>query len=277
VADSPIKALLRANPKLRRRVSGKRMPIMLYPAAAERRYVRALQGWVDGMAAEVLPDLEPLIAAGVAAQSRTDAARADVADWQAGIRRLLKAKAAAMMIPQTAIDEAAEQTDDFNEAQIRAVTRKLFGISLEAADTGIKKAAAAFSRENVELITTLKKNTFKRIRQEAERGVLAGRPNAQIAKDLREAFGIERRHARLIARDQVSKLNGQLTETRQTALGIESYTWQTSGDDRVRATHRSKNGNVYKWSDPPSDTGHPGQDFQCRCTARAVIPLFADL
>lgn len=274
--DSPIKMLLRANPQLRRRVSGKRMPIMLYPAAAERRYVREIQSFVDSMALATMADLGIWISAGIAAQSRTDD-RADVADWQAGIRRLLKAKAEAMMIPQNAIDDAAGQVEAFNDAQIRAVTRKLFGISLQAMDPSVTKTVAKFSRENVKLITKLKKNTFARIRKEAERGVLAGRPNAQIAKDLREAFGIERRHARLIARDQVSKLNGQLTESRQTALGIESYTWQTSGDDRVRDTHRSKNGNEYKWSEPPADTGHPGQDFQCRCTARAVIPLFADL
>ena len=39
----------------------------------------------------------------------------------------------------------------------------------------------------------------------------------------------------------------------------------------VRA-HIANNGQIFAWDSPPPDTGHPGDDVQCRCVAVAVIP-----
>ena len=99
--------------------------------------------------------------------------------------------------------------------------------------------------------------------------------------------------ARLIARDQVSKLNGQITQGRNQALGLDLYVWSDSSDERVRESHDVMDGKVCRWDDPTvyADTvedaqagrwksrasiggvdQHPGQDFQCRCVSRAVIP-----
>lgn len=36
---------------------------------------------------------------------------------------------------------------------------------------------------------------------------------------------------------------------------------------RVRPTHKRNNGRKFSWSDPPDDTGHPGDDYGCRCHA----------
>jgi SPP1 gp7 family putative phage head morphogenesis protein len=76
--------------------------------------------------------------------------------------------------------------------------------------------------------------------------------------------------AKLIARDQISKYNGQLNQTRQTALGLSKYRWQTSGDERVRDTHKALNGKIFSWDNPPS-VGHPGDEINCRCVA---LPIF---
>lgn len=40
---------------------------------------------------------------------------------------------------------------------------------------------------------------------------------------------------------------GLINEIRQRDLGIEQYVWETVGDERVRAAHSSRNGNVYGW------------------------------
>lgn len=74
-----------------------------------------------------------------------------------------------------------------------------------------------------------------------------------------------------IARDQTSKLIGELDRLRQQQIGVDEYDWATSADERVRPTHRSKNGKRFRWDEPPPETGHPGEDYQCRCVARAVI------
>lgn len=44
------------------------------------------------------------------------------------------------------------------------------------------------------------------------------------------------------------------------------YIWRTSGDDKVRPSHAVNNGRIFSWDNPP-ETGHPGEDYNCRCTA----------
>ncbi len=69
-------------------------------------------------------------------------------------------------------------------------------------------------------------------------------------------------------------IDGDLTRERQRGMGLKRYTWRTSQDERVRESHRIKEGKEFDWTKPPADTGHPGQDFQCRCTAE---PIFTEL
>jgi Phage Mu protein F like protein/Colicin E5 ribonuclease domain len=44
------------------------------------------------------------------------------------------------------------------------------------------------------------------------------------------------------------------------------YIWRTRGDNKVRASHAANNGKIFAWESPPS-TGHPGEDYGCRCWA----------
>lgn len=46
------------------------------------------------------------------------------------------------------------------------------------------------------------------------------------------------------------------------------YIWRTQNDGHVRAEHAVNNGKIFSWDDPPP-TGHPGEDFGCRCWAEA--------
>jgi hypothetical protein len=44
------------------------------------------------------------------------------------------------------------------------------------------------------------------------------------------------------------------------------YIWRSRGDKKVRDSHASNNGKIFSYNTPP-ETGHPGQDFGCRCWA----------
>ena len=93
--------------------------------------------------------------------------------------------------------------------------------------------------------------------------------------------------AKLIARDQVSKLNGEIAQLRQRNIGIERYYWRTMTDERVRPEHQSMDGLMCRWDDPSvysADKGktwkprtgdmvrlHPSEDYQCRCYADPVF------
>ena len=92
----------------------------------------------------------------------------------------------------------------------------------------------------------------------------------KIEEELKKSEEIGENRARLIARDQTSKFNGQLTQLRQQELGITSYIWTTSKDERVRSTHRVLDGKTFTW-EKGSKIGHPGQEINCRCIAQPII------
>lgn len=55
------------------------------------------------------------------------------------------------------------------------------------------------------------------------------------------------------------------------ATRTEEYVWRTEQDEKVRLTHRANDGHLFRWDDPPV-TGHPGDDYNCRCTAIQYTP-----
>lgn len=55
-------------------------------------------------------------------------------------------------------------------------------------------------------------------------------------------------------------------------LQLESYVWRSRDDARVRSAHAQNDDRVFSWSDPP-EGGHPGQGWNCRCTAEPIIDL----
>jgi len=135
--------------------------------------------------------------------------------------------------------------------------------------------------DNSRLITSIPEQYLTQVESIVMNNVRAGGRPAAISKQLADQFGITSARAKLIARDQTAKVNGDLSARRQTQSGFEYFEWVDSGDVRVRKRHETISDKmtaygrgVYRWDNPPlSDRGTPiipGQDFQCRCTARPV-------
>lgn len=135
----------------------------------------------------------------------------------------------------------------------------------------IRDAMTAAMQANVELITDLPAKYLAQVRETVEQNFVEGVRWEDLAAKLEERGEVAESRAKLIARDQTSKMNGAFNEVRQTSLGIDQYTWQTSGDERVREEHAANDGKVFRWDDPPANTGHPGEDVNCRCVA---VPFF---
>ena len=116
-------------------------------------------------------------------------------------------------------------------------------------------------------------------------GYKSGATITDITKSIQEQYKLSRRRAQLLARDQVSTLNSQISKMQQQDAGCTKYRWSDSRDSRVRDCHRTLNGKVFSWDEPPEmwyDTKnsgrvytgrrcHPGEDYCCRCVA---IPVF---
>ena len=129
--------------------------------------------------------------------------------------------------------------------------------------------------DNVDLIKTIPEDTLDKMRQIIYDGYVNGTPTTKLVKEIQQSYQVGKRHAGLIARDQIAKLNGQIQQAQQQDAGITSYRWNTSGDQRVRKSHRDLDGKIFHWDDPPENSDgrkcHPGQDYNCRCVA---IPVF---
>lgn len=53
------------------------------------------------------------------------------------------------------------------------------------------------------------------------------------------------------------------------------YIWHTRSDEKVRAGHAVNEGQIFAWDSPPP-TGHPGEEYGCRCTAEPFDPGTAE-
>lgn len=161
--------------------------------------------------------------------------------------------------------------ETFNRRQLEKGLKRVLGIDVFASEPWLAEQIAAFSVKNVSLINSVPEKLFT----ELESGIFdrfsAGTRFESLAEYISQRFQVAENSATRIARDQVGKLNGQLTGLRQTNLGVTEYIWETSKDERVRDSHREKQGKTFRWNDPPSDTGHPGEDINCRCWASPVF------
>lgn len=131
--------------------------------------------------------------------------------------------------------------------------------------------------ENVSLIKTIPADTLGDMRTVVKEGFVNGKSATYIMKEIQHKYDVGKTHARLLARDQIGKLNASITEAQQRDAGIEEYIWDTCGDSRVRKSHRALDGKRCRWDDPPVvdfKTGrrcHPGQDYECRCRAKPIF------
>lgn len=262
----------------------RKQPIVLkHPNRVEQGYFAELNRWVAGvnqLARELIkPELEGWVRDG---RFRL---RGDRMDNRQDIDRIFR------RLDQYTEDvfgvgwadgiafETAETVNQFNQDKNARSVRRVLGIDVVRAEPWLADRVQAFVSDNVDLIQSLQREHLRKLKLQTVQVVEKGITNAEFARQIESEFGTvlqkttsnARARAKLIARDQIAKFNGKLTETRQTAAGFKKYRWVTSGDERVRETHRMKNGQVFEWSNPPADTGHPGEDYQCRCYAEPIM------
>jgi len=144
--------------------------------------------------------------------------------------------------------------------------------------------------DNVGLIKTIPQESLEEMRHIVLEGYKSGKSTAAIIKEIQKEYDTSKHHARLLARDQLAKLNGQLAKQQQQDAGVKEYIWSDSDDQRVRDCHAALNGKRFRWDNPPEMwywkgrkgqkikvyTGrrcHPGEDYQCRCVALPVFDM----
>jgi SPP1 gp7 family putative phage head morphogenesis protein len=136
-------------------------------------------------------------------------------------------------------------------------------------ETWLPQAMDVVLEENVGLIKSIPDHLFDDVEKLVSTSLLQGTRVEELALQIFARFAVTENRAMLIARDQVGKWQGNLNRFRQLDAGITEYEWLTVGDERVRPTHRARDGKRYSWAGPETK---PGQEVQCRCQPIPVIP-----
>jgi SPP1 gp7 family putative phage head morphogenesis protein len=179
------------------------------------------------------------------------------------------AQYATIIKTKSIVDRMVASTDRFNRNKFVSQIGKAIGVPLSGVlkDGKTRQALDVATEKNVALIKTIPEEYFGRIEAAIMQGIDRGDDFFSIRLNIKEIGQVTDRRARLIARDQTSKLNASLNKARQEDTGITGYFWRTSQDEAVRPTHEANDGQRFDWDSPPPETGHPGEDVQCRCTA----------
>lgn len=263
-----LKPLIQQQSKSKRGRKAKAKPIR--PSRKlELDYTRALLAIVDDMHNETVKALMPLIkqpSIGDGKRIVNDGLFSDFKSAFSKTANTVKAKVSgiAETLAKTVVSKQGQQSDSqLSDMILRQTGIDFSGLmSDEALGDAVDEAVSA----NIALINSIPQQYLDRVEQAVMASLQAGTLNATLADDLLKIEGITKNRAKLIARDQLGKINSRLSQLRQQSLGITHYYWSTSLDERVRDKHRRWEGDLIAWDNPPPD-GHPGQAIQCRCTA----------
>ena len=257
----------------------RRPPRQLYPHGIEREYERAvlrITGPFFAAVAQVIARDLPEIIASRDRALRIDAAYGEmIGETMRGVRVNVAANVTEEAAA-TVSESFALRVSEFNRTQVDRQFSAVLGVPALRQERWLEDKLSAFVTGNVELIKDITEKGAADVSKLIMARVDAGDSNRTIAKAIQERLEVTKRRARFIARDQVAKLNGKLTELRQAEAGVEEYIWRAVKDGATRASHLQNDGKKFRWDSPPA-TGHPGEDYQCRCTAEPILEEFMEV
>jgi uncharacterized protein with gpF-like domain len=280
---------------IRRRLS--KAPKQLHPKLIEAQYRLWIAGLVKRLKEEVRRIVFPYIDT---LNQRADAAPVDD-NWAVKVDDLIRQLKASFGYAfeerklKSHILTVGRKTALWNDKEWRKVLKGVLSIDTFKTESWLDSRVKSFVNTNTDLITKLSTDTLTEVRRVVESGIRGGKTTRSIKENLIAETGLRglenvpwlqkvENRAKLIARDQISKFNGELTKQRQESLGLGMYIWHTVEDEAVRESHAVLDGVLCKWDDSTiySDdlgktwksrdsigafVGDPGEDYLCRCFA----------
>ena len=136
------------------------------------------------------------------------------------------------------------------------------------ASEGMKSTTNALVAETAQWIQTLRDDTFQRFTNNTLFAMSQGESLDTIVGSFDTIVKERKNHAKFLARNQVQNYNSITTKIRAQNLGITEAVWETAGDERVRPSHRDRDGKTFKLAEglySSLDSIHllPGVDYNC--------------
>ena len=283
-----------------------RPPLAKYPTTIERRYTAYLIRFVNSLNSSINDTTKAYL--GSITRERDEFLRKDgfVEDAEELSVFIVQSfgDVVETFLQEEIVEDTAQQILLFTGKEQARSHKAMFGIPTITSEVGMTEQMSLWSIQNSSLIKNISDTTANSIERIIIDGVSNGLSSKQMEKQIfgtggltlensgqsqstASAFRKAKNRARLIAVDQVGKLNSQLTQKRQRELGIESYVWMNSRDIRVRGNpaglypkseynHWSRNGEIFYWDNPPAD-GNAGMPIRCRCVAGANFEEYSDI
>jgi SPP1 gp7 family putative phage head morphogenesis protein len=189
----------------------------------------------------------------------------------------------------TSLGKTADEAKKFGDKEFTRIIEKGIHVTPPISSPWWEDMKNSWAEDNYTLITSNAKKYVSQINTLTEQAIVNGLSPAKLKEQIKKATeGLSDKHCKLLARDQMGKLNGQITEAQMQEVGLDLYVWSTAYDDRVRDSHALMEGLLCRWDDASVcsyDNGktwvarpsgavdlHPGQDIQCRCVPLAFYP-----
>ena len=173
----------------------------------------------------------------------------------------------------------AKSVSNRTDAQLKKILKE-GGISIEFSMTPAQRDVLESSvQENVALIRTIPQQYLSEVEGIVMRSVAAGHDIGFVASEIQSRYHLAKKRAAFIARDQSSKITGQLTRARQIEAGITKAKWLHSHAGKApRPTHVAMHGQEYDVAEGMYDPDkrvrrnvYPGELINCRCVSRSVV------
>lgn len=117
------------------------------------------------------------------------------------------------------------------------------------------------------------------LREQVKTAYLSGNRYESLVSTIKKSYGVSQDKAKFLARQETSLMRAKFTQVRYEDIGSQKYKWRCvagSANHPVRPYHLALNNTTQLWSSPPvvnqnGDRMHPGEDYNCRCTAVAIV------
>lgn len=172
--------------------------------------------------------------------------------------------------------EQVRRANSVTVSSMRAALRDA-GMTVQMTNTrAVNNVLQSLVIEQTSLIKSIPQKYMTEVEGMVMRSVREGRDMGFLTEKLEERYGITRRRAITISRDQTNKMTESISRVRNMDLGIVNGVWMhRAGAKTSRKSHVEANGKVF-----PLDKGllvdgeyiFPGQMVNCRCTYKPLIP-----
>lgn len=262
-----------ADKRLARKRRVRRLRPVVPNARAEMRYKAALLSLVHRCTAIVAGLMPRLKAAWPTEQPEGADGRPFARDDLSGLKASIKSAAGRLggldKWSKRMVGLAVEANRENVDSRLAEEIRRAIGVDVSAilrGNAGMLQSMKAATKDNIALIKTIPEQYFDRVTETVTNGWNNGMRWETLVKQIERDGGITENRAKLIARDQTSKMNAAFNQERQQQVGIEKYEWSTSRDERVRPEHEDMDGKTCRWDDPPivdGEPAHPGEPINC--------------